>query len=132
MTDWRSVIVLSLPVLLGMRDPFLPPEDHCATSQMALWHYRGRVSSGEQQTGIVVDAEGKWRRLEQGQRLDNGWTVTAVQPEQMEMAASAECEPSQWRWLKEGTKHDSKDAAGTLVDGVHGPGKGKNGVAGGR
>jgi pilus assembly protein HofP len=132
MTDWRIPIGLALPLLLGMRDPFLPPEDRCATAQMLLWHYRGMVSSDEQRTGIVLDASGKWRRLTQGQRLENGWVVSGIQPEQMDMAADAGCETSQWHWPKEGTKHDAKDAPGTTTDSDGSRGKGKNGVAGSR
>ncbi|MDX6039566.1 HofP DNA utilization family protein [Scandinavium lactucae] len=131
MTDWRVPMALTLPLLLGMRDPFLPPEDRCAVSQMMLWHYQGMVSLGEQRTGIVRDASGKWRRLIKGQRLDNGWVVSGIQPEQMDMAADADCETSQWRWLKEGTKDDAKDAVGDPAGGGGGPGKRKNGVAGG-
>lgn len=132
MNDWRIPILLALPLLLGMRDPFLPAEDRCATAQMMLWHYRGVVSSGKQRIGMVRDASGKWRRLKSGQRLENGWVVSGIQPEQIDMAADADCETSQWHWPKEGTKHDAKDVAGVITDGDRGRGKGKNSVAVGR
>ncbi|HEY2454300.1 MAG TPA: HofP DNA utilization family protein [Scandinavium sp.] len=126
-----ALILLSLPWIVGMRDPFLPPEDHCAASQITLWHYRGMVSSGQLRVGMVVDAGGKWQRLAQGQVLENGWKVTGVEPEHMDMAAGADCEPSQWRWQKEGTKHDSKRASGIVADDSHRLGKGQNGNANG-
>lgn len=131
MTDWRVLIMLALPYLLGMRDPFQPIEDPCATSQQTLWHYRGSVSHGALQMGIVLEPGDKWRRLKQGQRLENGWTVTDVQPDYMDITTGQDCEPSQWRWMKEGTKHDSKDASGVTADGLRGIGQGKGGLTDG-
>ncbi|MEW5561816.1 HofP DNA utilization family protein [Enterobacter asburiae] len=131
MTDRHGLIVLLLPLLLGMRDPFLPAEDRCSSAQITLWHYRGMVSLGEQRTGIVLDASGKWQRLTQGQTLSNGWTVVAVQPDRMDMTAGTDCEPSQWRWIKEGTQHDSKDSVGVNNDGLRRPGQRKNRLADG-
>ncbi|HEX4503580.1 MAG TPA: HofP DNA utilization family protein [Scandinavium sp.] len=127
-----AVILLSLPWLVGLRDPFLPPVDRCAASQITIWHYRGMVSSGQLRVGMVVDAGGKWQRLAQGQRLENGWQVTGVEPEHMDMAAGVDCEPSQWRWLKEGTKNDSKSASGVTADGSHDLGKRQKSNANGR
>jgi pilus assembly protein HofP len=43
-------MVLTLPLLLGMRDPFLPPEDRCAVSQMMLWHYQGMATPDKRAT----------------------------------------------------------------------------------
>lgn len=132
MNEWRGVLVMSLPLLLGMRDPFLPAEDSCAASQVTLWQYRGVVSRGEQRTAIVTDASGKWRRLAQGQKLDNGWRVTAIQPQQMDMAADAGCEPSQWRWQREGKQNDAKVSGGMAADSHGRRGKRAPGVADGR
>lgn len=110
-------LLLVLPAVLGMRDPFLPPEDKCLGPQLALWHYHGLVQHGEAGVGIVVDAAGKWRRVQQGQRLETGWTVSRVQAEHIEIALSAGCEPAQWRWLKEGTKDAAKDRSGAVAAG---------------
>lgn len=131
MSDRRLLLGLLFPLLLGMRDPFLPPEDRCFSAQTTLWQFRGLVSRGEQRTGIVVDANGKWRRLAQGLTLDNGWMVADVQPDYIAMTAGAECEPSQWRWLKEGTQHDSKDDTGVDADGLRRPGQRETRVADG-
>ncbi|VFS85583.1 Protein of uncharacterised function (DUF2531) [Raoultella planticola] len=40
---WRFLwlLPLSLPLLAGDRDPFLPPEDRCQTAQLAQWRYGG-------------------------------------------------------------------------------------------
>lgn len=130
MTSWRTLIALSLPLLLGMRDPFQPQEDRCSAAQIALWHYRGSVGSGEKHTAFVLDAGGKWRRLMLGQTLENGWRVADIQPAYMDMNAGAECELSQWRWLKEGTEHDSKGNSGTADDDGRGLGQGKGRLAG--
>lgn len=131
MTERHGIIVLLLPLLLGMRDPFLPAEDRCSSAQITLWHYRGMVSLGDQRTSIVLDASGKWQRLTQGQTLNNGWTVVAIQPDRMDMTAGTDCEPSQWRWIKEGTQHDSKDSAGVNNDGLRRPGQRENRLADG-
>ncbi|MCS2171171.1 DUF2531 family protein [Scandinavium sp. TWS1a] len=128
MTDWRVLFMLSLPYLLGMRDPFQQVEDPCATSEQTRWHYHGSVSNGTLRTGIVQVPGGKWRRLNQGQRLENGWTVADVQPGYMDITTGMDCEPSQWRWMKEGTKHDSKDASGLIADDLRGIGQGKGGL----
>lgn len=42
---WRFLwlLPLSLPLLAGDRDPFLPPEDRCQTAQLAQWRYGGAV-----------------------------------------------------------------------------------------
>lgn len=131
MSDWRLFLGLLFPLLLGMRDPFLPPEESCFSAQTFLWHFRGLVSQGEQRTGIVLDANGKWRRLAQGLKLDNGWMVADVQPDYIEMTAGADCEPSRWRWLRKGTQHDSKDVTGIGADGLRRPGQRETRVADG-
>ncbi|WP_097163458.1 HofP DNA utilization family protein [Enterobacter sp. CC120223-11] len=118
MTDWRLYLGLLFPLLLGMRNPFLPPEDRCFGAQITLWQYRGMVSHGDERTGIVRDAKGKWRRLSQGLTLDNGWTVAGIAPDHIEMTAGSDCEPSQWHWLRKGTQHDAKDDAGASANGL--------------
>ncbi|MFK3663020.1 HofP DNA utilization family protein [Scandinavium sp. NPDC088450] len=115
MNSWRVLLLVFIPGLLGMRDPFQIPEDKCSVSQLAMWHYRGMADFGGLVTGIVQDAEGKWHRLRPGQQLENRWTVSGITLEQIDLTLNAECEPSQWRWVKEGTNHDSKDTARAAV-----------------
>ncbi|MRS17115.1 DUF2531 family protein [Enterobacteriaceae bacterium RIT691] len=111
MSSWRAALLLILPWALGMRDPFLPPEDTCSVSQLELWHYRGWVKSGDQFFGLTVDPSGQWRRVKQGESIGTNWTVTAIEPQQMVLTLGAQCNPSQWRWIKEGKKNESKDAS---------------------
>ena len=132
MSSWRALVLVFLPGLLGMRDPFQMPEDACSASQLSQWHYRGRVVLGEQVTGLVLDAAGKWRRLSPGQRLDNQWTVTGISQQQIDITLNPECEPSQWHWAKEGTNHDPKDFAGATAGDDSRRSEGKNRQPGGR
>lgn len=138
MTNGMRGLLLVLPGLLGMRDPFEPPEDRCALGQLPLWHYVGMVANEKHRTGFVRDSTGKWRRLTQGQWFETRWQVAEIRPEQMTITLSAECEPSQWRWQKEGTKDAAKESAGTAdvpgpahrVNDKH-PRPGKTDIAGG-
>ena len=108
--DWRW-IMLMLPALVGMRDPFEPPEDKCSAAQLALWHYRGWVESGERSLGLMQDPAGKWLRIKEGQQIALLWTVSAIEKEHVTIALAPECEPREWRWQKEGTINETRDVA---------------------
>ncbi|SUG72581.1 DNA utilization protein HofP [Salmonella enterica subsp. enterica] len=51
-----------------------PPEDRCRIAELSQWRYQGAVRKGERWTGILKDSQQKWRRGEEGQTLENGWT----------------------------------------------------------
>ena len=111
MSNGHTLLLLLIPCVLGMRDPFEPPEDRCSVAQLTSWHYRGWISNGEKITGIVLDPSGKWLRINEGQKPGTQWTVSAISAGQMDITLSAGCEPRQWRWIKEGAKNESKDNA---------------------
>ncbi|MBB1202020.1 DUF2531 family protein [Enterobacteriaceae bacterium 89] len=111
MADWRWLLFLTLPGLLGMRDPFVAPEDTCRAGELPLWHYRGWVDAEGQPVGIMLSPSGKWLRVKEGQRLAAHWTVSTIAAGTMDITLSAECEPSHWRWLKEGTTDDPQEPA---------------------
>lgn len=78
----RSVLLcFCLLTLTGMRDPFRPPEDRCRIAELSQWRYQGAVRKGERWTGILKDSQQKWRRVEEGQTLENGWTIVRLTAE---------------------------------------------------
>lgn len=62
---------IALCLLTGMRDPFKPPEDLCRISELSQWRYQGMVGRGERIIGVIKDGQKKWRRVQQGKRLDD-------------------------------------------------------------
>lgn len=78
----RGVLLcFCLLTLTGMRDPFRPPEDRCRIAELSQWRYQGAVRKGERWTGILKDSQQKWRRVEEGQTLENGWTIVRLTAE---------------------------------------------------
>ncbi|AMR39170.1 hypothetical protein LG71_25735 [Pluralibacter gergoviae] len=106
------LIVVLLPALAGMRDPFLPPEERCRLAELARWRYGGAAGAAGQLIGFMQAPDGRWHRLKTGEPLGSGRRVLAIAPDQLEIALDAQCEPSRWRWLKEGAKHEAYSAAG--------------------
>ena len=47
----RYLLVCSVLLLTGMRDPFRPPDDPCAIGELAQWRFRGLVG-GQETIGI--------------------------------------------------------------------------------
>lgn len=47
----RCLLVCSVLLLTGMRDPFRPPDDPCAIGELAQWRFRGMVE-GQETIGI--------------------------------------------------------------------------------
>lgn len=66
---------IALCLLTGMRDPFKPPEDLCRISELSQWRYQGMVGRGERIIGVIKDGQKKWRRVQQNDVLENGWTI---------------------------------------------------------
>ena len=69
---------VSVLILTGMRNPFLPPEDRCQIAELSAWRYQGILSQGARPIGIVQDSQKKWRRIERNDLLKNGWTITQI------------------------------------------------------
>lgn len=130
--DWRALLLLIAPALLGMRDPFRPPEDKCQSAQLSQWRYRGAVGRVESLTGFLVDASGKWLRTTQGQHLINGWVVYRLTPAWMDITLGEQCEPQHWRWMNEGAKHGLQQVSGSTIAYSIGDGKGTTDHADGR
>ncbi|WP_348250097.1 HofP DNA utilization family protein, partial [Salmonella enterica] len=68
------MLCFCLLTLRGMGDPFRPPEDRSRIAELSQWRYQGAVRKGERWTVILKDSQQKWRRGEEGQTLENGWT----------------------------------------------------------
>lgn len=72
---------IALCLLTGMRDPFKPPEDLCRISELSQWRYQGMVGRGERIIGVIKDGQKKWRRVQQNDVLENGWTILQLTPD---------------------------------------------------
>ena len=110
MTKRWLLICSSLLMLTGMRDPFKPPEDRCRIAELPMWRYQGVVSQGERLTGILKDSQQKWRRVEQYQVLENGWTISRLTADSITLETGKGCEPSQWRWQRQGEVNEAMDS----------------------
>ena len=112
--DLRCVVLCSLWMLLGMRDPFRPPDDRCAIGQLAQWRYQGRVSNLNA-VGLVQDERHRWLRVRPQMRFPAGWRVLSVNENELIVEVGEGCEPKEWRWQRKGTMHekntDSRPAA---------------------
>lgn len=107
----RFLLLCSLLMLTGMRDPFHPPEDRCAVGQLAQWRYLGVVSSISS-IGILQDGQKRWHRVRADDRLPVGWRVIAIDEKELVIALGDACEPKQWQWQREGTgKNENQDNA---------------------
>lgn len=96
----RYLLVCSVLLLTGMRDPFHPPDDPCAVGELTQWHYRGMVGG----VGLLQDGKQRWYRLSLEGRLPAGWRVSAMNETQLVINVGETCEPAQWTWQREGTK----------------------------
>lgn len=105
---WHALLLL-LPALMGMRDPFQPPEDRCRLAELARWRYGGAAGGGSQLTGFIQDGAERWHRIKEGQVLENNRTVHRIAAEHLEITLDAQCEPSRWRWLKQGAKQYAQE-----------------------
>ncbi|POT55410.1 DUF2531 domain-containing protein [Citrobacter amalonaticus] len=111
------LVGISLLMLTGMRDPFKPPEDRCQTGELTMWRYQGAVSRGERTIGILQDSQQRWRRVEQHQVLDNGWTVTQLTTQTLTLITGENCDPPDWQWQRQGEVDEAMDSG--TADGSH-------------
>ncbi|MEO3991638.1 HofP DNA utilization family protein [Pseudocitrobacter cyperus] len=107
--DPRCVIVLLAPLLLAMRDPFVPVDDPCHTAQLSLLQYAGHVDDGLRQIGFLRDEKGQWRRVERDAMLNSRWRIAEITAENLTLNLGAECDPSHWRVIKGENTNDKKD-----------------------
>ena len=117
-TELRCLILCSLVLLTGMRDPFRPPDDRCATGALARWRYQGMIQSGSA-VGIVKDEQVRWHRIRQGERLPAGWQVLTFNETEMVVGLGEGCEPKAWRWQREGTKNETTQENHPADDAQH-------------
>jgi pilus assembly protein HofP len=108
-------VLLLLPLLLGMRDPFQAPVSRCPDAALSQWHYAGLVS-GAVPVGIVRDEKSRWLRVRRGDTLPQGWRVKVLDEKELVIDTSEVCEPPLWRWQRQGTKQDEKRDGGIAAD----------------
>lgn len=107
----RYLLLCSVWLLTGMRDPFRPPDDPCAVADLAQWHYRGMVD-GRSRVGLLLDGKKSWHRLKTQERLPMGWQVMAIEETALVVEVGEACEPKHWTWQREGTnKNEITDNA---------------------
>ncbi|MGI3448052.1 HofP DNA utilization family protein [Citrobacter arsenatis] len=105
---------ISVLMLTGMRNPFLPPEDRCLIAELSTWRYQGMVSQGARFIGIVQDSQNKWQRVEQNDVLKNGWTITQITAESVTLDTGKNCEPPRWQWQRQGAVNEAMDSVDSL------------------
>ena len=111
----RCLLVCSVLLLTGMRDPFRPPGDPCAIGELAQWRFRGMVE-GQETIGILQDGEMRWHRLKMHERFPAGWRITAVNAAELAVDVGDTCDPGKWTWQREGTdKNEFTDNAVLLA-----------------
>ncbi len=107
----RCLLVCSVLLLTGMRDPFRPPDDPCAIGELAQWRFRGMVE-GQETIGILQDGQKRWYRLKMHERFPAGWRITAVNAAELAVDVGDTCDPGKWTWQREGTdKNEFTDNA---------------------
>ncbi|HBR6963143.1 TPA: HofP DNA utilization family protein [Klebsiella aerogenes] len=129
------MLLLVCPLLTGARDPFLPVEDRCQTTQLTQWRYGGGTGHPALWLALIQDHTGQWRRVRRNDVLPGGWRIRQLTAETLTLEASAGCEPASWVWSRKGSQHDAKDKpVATSAVAVAGRGDEKRtaGVAGGR
>ncbi len=132
---------IALCLLTGMRDPFKPPEDLCRISELSQWpyhpliaplakfanpedlcriselsqwRYQGMVGRGERIIGVIKDGQKKWRRVQQNDVLENGWTILQLTPDALTLGTGTNCEPPQWLWQRQGDTNEAMDSRTTV------------------
>ena len=116
-------VLLLLPLLLGLRDPFQPPVSRCPDAVLRQWRYVG-VVLGTVPVAIVRDETSRWLRLKRGDRLAQGGRVAALDEKELVIDMPGTCELAQWRWQRQGTKQDENRDRGITADGQSGAGRG--------
>ena len=105
---------IALCLLTGMRDPFKPPEDLCRISELSQWRYQGMVARGERIIGVIKDGQKKWRRVQQNDGLENGWTILQLTPDALTLGTGTNCEPPHWLWQRQGDTNEAMDSRTTV------------------
>lgn len=105
---------IALCLLTGMRDPFKPPEDLCRISELSQWRYQGIVGRGERIIGVIKDGQKKWRRVQQNDVLENGWTILQLTPDALTLGTGTNCEPPHWLWQRQGDTNEAMDSRTTV------------------
>ncbi|ASG62555.1 hypothetical protein CEW81_01950 [Kluyvera genomosp. 3] len=59
-------ILLALPLLCGLRDPFAPVDDPCHSAQLNLWRFGGTIEAGDE----------RWASSSAMMRHGNVWKTT--------------------------------------------------------
>jgi len=108
--DIHRALLLVLPLLLAMRDPFQPLPDRCQTAALAQWRYQGFITVNDQRRGVLRSPEGRWHRAAAGQSLPPGWRVVSVTEQTLQITTAADCEPAQWQWQRQGAKDEKVDS----------------------
>ncbi|MDH1797962.1 DUF2531 family protein [Citrobacter sp. Cpo061] len=104
------LICVSVLMLTGMRNPFLPPEDRCQIAELSTWRFQGMVSQGSRPIGIVQDSQKKWRRVKPNDVLKNGWTITQITAQNITLDTERNCEPPRWQWQRQGAVNEAMDS----------------------
>lgn len=104
------LVCLSLLILTGMRDPFLPPEDRCHIPELSMWRYQGAVSRGVRVIGLVQDGNHRWWRVEKHDVLNGNWVISEVLTQSLTIDTGKECEPSRWQWQRQGEVNEAMDS----------------------
>lgn len=126
----RAVVLLILPALLGMRDPFAPVDDPCRGKQLHLWQYGGLVDARPRTIGFLRDEAGKWRRAELGMSLYEHWRISQVTADRLTVDSAEGCEPRQWHLIRGGLQNDKKDRPAGAADSTTADGRQQKRVAG--
>jgi len=105
----RALLLIVLPMIMAMRDPFLPPEDRCHTAQLAQWRYQGVIERASGRTGLLRNPQGVWLRVQTGSHLSTGWRVVQLTSQELVIETGAGCDPARWSWSRQGEQHESRD-----------------------
>uniref|UniRef100_UPI0020C408FB HofP DNA utilization family protein n=1 Tax=Salmonella enterica TaxID=28901 RepID=UPI0020C408FB len=55
----------------------------------------------------IKDSQQKWRRVEEGQTLEKGWTIVRLTAEALTLTTGKNSAPPQWRWLRQGADNEA-------------------------
>lgn len=92
----RAIATIFLLVCMGawagvsVRNPFYPPPDPCA-GEPPQWQFRGMITGPAGALALVIDGDGRWRRLAKDAPLSGGWQVAAISPRHMVLHRGDHC-----------------------------------------
>ncbi|GAB0963942.1 hypothetical protein BT08F35_13160 [Escherichia coli] len=72
------------------------------------------VGRGERIIGVIKDGQKKWRRVQQNDVLENGWTILQLTPDALTLGTGTNCEPPQWLWQRQGDTNEAMDSRTTV------------------